>query len=184
MKKYTADYIANVLAPAVKASKSYAEVCRKLHMKPGGGNQVYIRDRIKEAGLDTSQFLGMGWAAGTKHNKRTYEYLSDEYYGFRVFLQRIRARSQRADIHLSLQDLKDQWKAQQGRCAYSGVLLELPTNTKKHNRLKTASLDRKNSLLGYERDNIQFVSVACNFAKNGMSHEEMLEFCKLMKNAP
>jgi hypothetical protein len=41
-----------------------------------------------------------------------------------------------------------------------------------------ASLDRIDSSKGYIKGNIQFVSVIANYAKNEMTHDEMLYFCK------
>lgn len=44
--------------------------------------------------------------------------------------------------------------------------------------VKNASLDRIDSLKGYIKGNIQFVSVAANFAKSDFSEKEFLEFCE------
>ena len=43
-----------------------------------------------------------------------------------------------------------------------------------------ASVDRIDSSKPYIKDNIQFVSRNMNYAKNIMSHEQMLEFIKLI----
>lgn len=45
-----------------------------------------------------------------------------------------------------------------------------------------ASLDRIDSSKGYTKDNVQWTSVSINHAKNGMSHSQMVEFIKLIKN--
>lgn len=181
MKKYTQEYIAQKVLPAVKSSKSYAEVCRKIGVRPGGGNQVYIKSVIEQNGLDTSHFLGTSWAKGTVHKNRDYKYLRDEYSGFRSFLTKAKARSD-GSCNLTLEDLKSQWEAQNGKCVYSNVDLNLPTKTyKNRSRIYTASLDRIDSTKDYVKGNIQWISVACNFAKNKMTHEEMLDFCKVIR---
>jgi len=36
------------------------------------------------------------------------------------------------------------------------------------------------SIKGYEIDNIQFVSTAANWAKNKMTHIQMIEFCDII----
>lgn len=51
-------YTPEALAAAVKASETTAGVMRRLGIKPAGGSHFYISRRIREAGLDTSHFLG------------------------------------------------------------------------------------------------------------------------------
>ena len=41
---------------AVKDSKSYADVCRKLGISPGGGNSTTIKKKIIALNLDISHF--------------------------------------------------------------------------------------------------------------------------------
>jgi hypothetical protein len=181
MKKYTEEFINSTLKSIVASSNSYADVCRQLNIRPGGGNQSYIKSIITDNNFDTSHFLGYSWAKGTSHKNRNYDYLRDEYSGFRIFLSKAKARSL-VSCDITLDDLKNQWILQNGKCTYSNVDLVLPTKENKtKNRLYTASLDRVNSKLGYNKDNIHFISVACNFAKNNMSHEQMLEFCRIIR---
>jgi hypothetical protein len=51
-------YSPEALAAAVAHSESVAGVLRLLGIKPAGGSHFYIGRRIREAGLDTSHFLG------------------------------------------------------------------------------------------------------------------------------
>ena len=51
---------------AVKTSKSYAEVIRKLGLKVAGSNYDTIKRKIKEFNLDTSHMTGSGWNIGLK----------------------------------------------------------------------------------------------------------------------
>lgn len=44
-------------------------------------------------------------------------------------------------------------------------------------RAQTASLDRKDSLRGYEPDNVQWVHKTVNLIKWELSEEEFLEWC-------
>jgi hypothetical protein len=46
---------------------------------------------------------------------------------------------------------------------------------------KLASVDRIDSSVGYEKNNIQFVSRTINYAKNDMTHEEMIKFLSFLK---
>jgi len=42
----------------------------------------------------------------------------------------------------------------------------------------TASLDRINSVRGYEPDNVQWVHKTVNFMKQALSDKELLEWCQ------
>lgn len=89
-----------------------------------------------------------------------------------------RAKNRKKFCNLTLDDICDQWEKQKGRCCYTGWLLKLPKNS--YERLpKTpdrASLDRIDSSLGYTVDNIQFVSLAIQYAKHNWSETEFFKF--------
>lgn len=57
MQKYTKEWLEELCA----TSFSYAEVLRKAGRKQGGGNQETLKKKIREFGIDTSHFSGMGW---------------------------------------------------------------------------------------------------------------------------
>lgn len=52
-------YTKEVLEPIVKQSFSIYEVLRRLNLRITGGNHSNIKNRIKDAKLNTSHFLGM-----------------------------------------------------------------------------------------------------------------------------
>jgi hypothetical protein len=56
------------LIEIVAASYSFAEVLRKLDVRPAGGNYAVLKQRIKELGLDTSHFTGKLWLKGKKNH--------------------------------------------------------------------------------------------------------------------
>ena len=62
--KYT--YTKENLEKAIKESLSIAEVCRKLKIRPVGGNYKTLHSKIKEHNLDTSHFTGAAWNKGLK----------------------------------------------------------------------------------------------------------------------
>jgi hypothetical protein len=72
-------YTEDQLAEAVKESLSYAEVLRRLGLKPAGGNHAAIKRRITEFEFDTSHFKGQGWNRGQNFGPRRdiHEYLVD-----------------------------------------------------------------------------------------------------------
>jgi hypothetical protein len=59
-------YTSSQLAEAVAQSTSIAQVLEKVGLRPAGGNYDLVQRRIKELGLDTSHFKGMGWAKGRR----------------------------------------------------------------------------------------------------------------------
>jgi glycerol-3-phosphate dehydrogenase len=133
-----------------------------------------------------------GWSKvreSLKENGNLYDISShannkvDLYTPFKPHFRRIKRR--RHDHDITLQDLKDQWEVQLGKCAYSKVSLISDKLNRKHNisPVYLASLDRIDSTKGYLKGNIQWVSVSMNYAKNNMSHEQMLELCEMIKKS-
>jgi hypothetical protein len=106
----------------------------------------------------------------------------DKYTGLREHLRRVknRAKDNGKFYDITLDDLLDQWIKQKGICVYTGIELTHPKKGNEKSLIYTASLDRIDSSIGYVKGNIQFISAAANMAKNNMTHEQMVEFCKLI----
>jgi hypothetical protein len=102
----------------------------------------------------------------------------DQYTGLREHFRRVKKRNH--EYNIDLNDLLNIWETQNGICVYSGVKLVHPNDG--GDNINTASLDRVDSKLGYVRGNIQFISVACNHAKNSMTHNQMLNFLKIISD--
>ena len=51
---------------AVKSSLSYAEVIRKLGLKPAGSNYDTVKRKIQELNLDISHMTNQGWNTGKR----------------------------------------------------------------------------------------------------------------------
>lgn len=118
-----------------------------------------------------------GHRGGTEHlNPRNR---IDEYTPYKDYLRRVKRRHHSFDI--DLQDLKDVWEQQDGICPYSKVNLIHPT-IGRNSHIYTASLDRKDSSLGYVKGNIQFISIAMNHLKNSMSTDEMNEILSILRS--
>lgn len=92
---------------------------------------------------------------------------SDEFSPFRNIyrIARKRAVEYNHQFTLELQDLKDLYEAQNGRCPYTGWSLVLPPSTSVYGvsgrwqlTPDCASLDRIDSSHGYTLGNVQFVS--------------------------
>lgn len=55
-----------ILEEIVKTSLSIAEVCRKLNIRPAGGNYRTVKFKIQKYSIDISHFTGQGWNTGLK----------------------------------------------------------------------------------------------------------------------
>ena len=87
-----------------------------------------------------------------------------------------RARKQNIKFDLTLDFLLELWKKQNGKCALSGLPMtyislkgRIPTNV---------SLDKIDRNLGYIKDNVQLVCMACNQMKSDLSEDLLYLFCK------
>ncbi len=85
---------------------------------------------------------------------------------------------------ITIEDLKIQWEKQKGICPYTGWELENPPTTYRGGLSKPnrASVDRIDSSKPYVRENIQFICLMAQFAKNRWSENEFLDFCKAVAN--
>ena len=104
--------------------------------------------------------------------------VTDKFSPFRKYLASIRHRER--DAKITLNDLKEQWDSQSGLCAISNMPMILPSTTgTKHKRTPNlASVDRIDSSKGYTIDNIQWVCLIAQYAKNSFSTDDVIEFCR------
>jgi hypothetical protein len=92
-----------------------------------------------------------------------------------------RARNKNIEFSITVEDLRQQWNKQGGACDYSGWKLDNPSRTiewegyPQHPR--RASLDRIDSSKGYTKENVHFVSLIANYAKNEFTSEDLRNFC-------
>lgn len=103
----------------------------------------------------------------------------DEYSPFRIFLNTGRASIKRHQVYIDEKYLKELWEKQQGICPYTGIKMILPQTTNlslKCKSLEKASLDRIDSTKQYTKDNVEFVCMAINLAKNNHTKKEMMSF--------
>jgi len=106
-----------------------------------------------------------------------------EYTPFKIYLRKGRASiiKHKDNIDIDEKYLKDLWDRQKGICPYTGIKMELMKTSSQNHKLKSlkkASLDRIDSSKGYTKDNVEFVCMAINNAKNDFKKEEMKSFIK------
>lgn len=112
---------------------------------------------------------------GNTNNFNSKTKLKDEFTEVRWFIRRIKSRTR--EFNVTVEYLKDLWN-NQNICPYTGVKLVLPKTRGVNNPIYSASIDRIDSSIGYVIGNIQYVSMAANYMKGAMSHEQTIELCK------
>lgn len=86
------------------------------------------------------------------------------------------AKRRKHDYNITLEYLAELWEKQKGKCAITGLDMEVKKANKKQNYFKLASLDRIDSDIGYMKDNVQFVCLPINLAKSNKSDIELKNF--------
>lgn len=95
---------------------------------------------------------------------------------FRFLGARDRTKRNNLDFNLDLDYVVNLWYRQNGLCALSGIPM---TFELKMGRVPTnVSIDRISPNLGYIKENIQLVCMACNQIKSDLTNEEVYTFCK------
>jgi hypothetical protein len=108
----------------------------------------------------------------------------DEFSSFRNSYHNILKTCKRKnrECTLTIQDLINQWNKQDGRCFFTKQRLLLPIGSSPKYRLSRspylASVDRIDSSIGYTPENIQWVSLIAQFAKNNFTNTQVIEFCQ------
>lgn len=92
---------------------------------------------------------------------------------------RIRRHAKSRDLafNITLVDAWECFEAQKGRCALTGWPLVLGLSSKQPST-QTASLDRIDSIRGYEKNNIQWVHKDVNQVKWDLSDDRFREICR------
>lgn len=114
--------------------------------------------------------------------------LADDLSPFRWYVARARYRSssnanrqQKGPSNLTPEYLKKLWDEQTGVCPLTGWKMVLPFSSqgwKESNSPDRASLDRIDCSKGYVEDNVRFICVIANYARNAFNDVELQEFCK------
>lgn len=159
-----------------KVQKPKSEYNRSMRL----GRKFYCNNRC--SGLQSTHLLG-----NYTHNlKRGGDNHSDEFSPFRRHMSSIKSHSSRRKdgrlCTITLQDLKNQWDKQNGKCPYTGWELDNPQSTRQADQalhhIRRASVDRIDSSMGYTKENIQFVCLMAQYAKHTFTPNELLLFCR------
>lgn len=95
------------------------------------------------------------------------------------------AKKRNIKFLLTIEEAWQKYIEQKGKCALTGIPIKFELNQVHHkgidNRItRTASLDRIDSSLGYNKENIQWVHKDINIMKNKFKQEYFLKMCKLI----
>ncbi len=64
-------YTKEILTPIVESSTTWADVCRKLGVKPMTGSQTYVKKKATFLEIDFSHFLGRASNKGKEFEKKS-----------------------------------------------------------------------------------------------------------------
>jgi hypothetical protein len=83
-----------------------------------------------------------------------------------------KAKERGHSVDISIEDASNKFEQQNGKCALTGLPLIIAPL-----RVANASLDRKDSKVGYCKDNIQWVLKPINVMKNVYTVEDFIQLC-------
>ena len=111
----------------------------------------------------------------------------DEFTPFRYHFGKAKQRSIRysRDFNIDLEFLKKLWDSQNGKCAVTGIPLTHKFYYDFEPQIKSpyqASLDRIDNSKGYTKNNVRFVCLMFNYARNTFDETEVIQFCKKVAN--
>lgn len=130
MQKYDDDKIMEI-KEFVKNSLSIAEVCRKMDIRPAGGNYKILKNCFNANNIDTSHFTGQGWNVGKRY----------KYFGKRYKLEEILVdkstytNNDRLKIRLINAGLKEYKCEECGLIEWNGKKISLHLDHKNGNNL-------------------------------------------------
>jgi len=137
------------------------------------------------------------WKARAKLYAKDYKKKSskefDETRDLKIYFQFKRrniqssARGRKLDFNLTVQDMIDIYKEQNGKCYYTDAPLDLKVYSGKkitkenlHEFRKYLTVDRTNPKKGYVKGNVRFTTFEFNTMKSDMSEKKLLETAKLI----
>lgn len=106
-----------------------------------------------------------------QHNKKLQLHTLDGWMESFFKNKRSKAKKYGMAFELDVDFLRELWNKQDGKCFYTLLSMEFGKNT-----LKSASLERLDSSVGYIKSNVVWASKAINFMKNKASQEEFANF--------
>lgn len=112
-----------------------------------------------------------------KKGRKSYKDISLTYWNVLARGASIRG----TEFEITIEYAWEIWEKQQGKCAISGVQLNLIASQAKCNKiLRTASVDRIDSSKGYIKGNIQWVHKEVNDLKSNWNEKDFINWIKII----
>ncbi len=110
-----------------------------------------------------------------KTPKRIVNYTNSFHGRMMTLLKGAKASSKNRgqEFNITVDDLKELWSAQNGKCPYTGW--QMTTQTKD---LTLVSIERKDNNQGYTKNNVVLVCWCVNRARATMDKSEFITMCK------
>lgn len=167
--------------------KDKSEYTRRIKANPNHKFYKSVKDAALGAGEKHYSHLKSYTGVVSNNFKNACDNRKDELSPFKYFIRqaKLRAKSKARfkTYNITLEYLKDLWETQDGKCAISGVKMELPaTLSQSRNSPFCASLDRIDSEVGYMQGNVQFVTQFCNLGKRDFETEKVLNFIQAVRS--
>ena len=114
----------------------------------------------------------------TEKEKKEYKIRSkkwqiDNFFKYKLLQAKSRANEKNIIFDIDEEYLIKLWENQKGKCLYSNIDMKMDGSGN-----FTGSLDRKDSNLGYTKENVYFVLTIVNSMKNNLNEREFLELIK------
>jgi hypothetical protein len=135
-----------------------------------GAKKEILRENLF-AGVSTGCRKCSGRVGANNPAWRGYGTIPQHYYGIMCRSAAVRGLS----VSVSIEDIHALWNANGGKCALSGVPIEIGN---RKDGCITASIDRIEPSKGYEAGNLQFVHKDVNLMKNKFSETYFVAMCK------
>lgn len=137
------------------------------------GNEKIVRSDCLRQGGVTSCGCNANLTGNESKTWKGFGEISGSFWG--RIIKGAKMRNILFDI--SIEEAWDLFLKQNRKCALSGIDLSFGKMTKDF-KIKTASLDRIDSKLGYIKGNIQWVDKRINFMKQSLNQDEFIQLCK------
>jgi predicted RNA-binding Zn-ribbon protein involved in translation (DUF1610 family) len=100
------------------------------------------------------------------------------FLNYKLQVAKDRAKRQKTEFEINVEDLYDLYEEQGGNCAIS----RLPMLHLTGDQELSLSIDRKDNRFGYLKNNVQLVCTRINNMKSNLNQEDFIWWCKAVAN--
>jgi len=157
----------------VKQNLSQKEVARKA----GFERKSVVVKALKRHGITIREHtVTEKWKKGSRRQRAHHTIPGRFFYSIKSS-----AIHRGLSFEITIDQIWDLFLKQDKRCAYSRLELKFK-KTNERQKEQTASLDRKDSAVGYTIDNVQWVHKHINYMKLDHSEDYFFKLCELVTN--